>query len=80
MTIFALVPLCERFLSRMWYAFDGSEQRGAEFNALLDELLRGYFKDAGFSFIGTSLEWIMNDLTELTAQNGILNKFPCFKK
>lgn len=74
-----LVPLCKSFLSRKWYAFDGREMQGGESNSLLEQLLKGYFKDAKFGFIRSNLQWMQNELSSLLAKGGTLDTFPCIK-
>lgn len=74
------VILCKQFLSKTWHSFDGNEVRGAECNLLLDELLKGYFHDAKFSFIKRNVEWTMQEIKDLSGKKGILKTFPCFKE
>lgn len=76
---FLSVPLCEAFLSRKWYAFNGREMQGGESNSLLEQLLKGYFKDAKFSFIRSTLQWMESEMAELKAKGGVLNTMPCIK-
>lgn len=73
------VPLCRGFLSRKWYSFVGREMQGGESNALLEQLLRGYFKDANFSFIRSHLQWIETEINDLKTKGGSLATFPCIK-
>lgn len=73
------VPLCENFLSRKWYSFDAREVHGGEANSLMEQLMKGYFKDAKFSFIEANLQWIGSELSSLLAKGGILETFPCIK-
>lgn len=79
LTICPLVPLCKGFLSRKWYAFDGREMAGSESNSLLEQLLKGYFKDAKFSFIRSNLNWVETEISDLKARGGVLPTFPCIK-
>lgn len=72
--------ICEQFLSKDWYASDGSEARGVEFNLLLDKLLQGYFHEAKFSFVRKELTWIVEEIQDATGKTGFLKTFPCFKK
>lgn len=74
-----LVPLCKRFLSRKWYSFDGREMHGGESNSLMEQLLKGYFKDAKFLFIRSNLEWMKDELSSLLSNGGVLTTFPCIK-
>lgn len=74
-----LVALCKTFLSRKWYAFDGREVHGGESNSLMEQLLKGYFKDAKFSFIRSNLQWMANETPDLTTKGGALVTFPCIK-
>lgn len=74
------VELCKEFLSRVWYAFDGTEERGTEYNTSLDDLLKGYFKNSKFSFINSNAQWILVESKDLNRKNDILRTFPCFKK
>lgn len=53
--------------------------QGAEFNSLLEQLLKGYFKDAKFSFIRTNLQWIEAEIGCLKLKKGLLKTFPCIK-
>lgn len=78
--VVSIVKLSEKFLSRVWYAFDGSEERGNEYNSLLDDLLKGYFKNANFDFIRSNAEWIYNEISNSEGNHGrLLKTFPCFK-
>lgn len=72
--------ICEQFLSKDWYASDGSEARGVECNMLLDKLLQGYFHEAKFSFVRKQLTWIVEEIQDATGKSGFLKTFPCFKK
>lgn len=74
-----VVSLCNGFLSRKWYSFDGREMHGGEFNSLLEQLLKGYFKDAKYSFIRSDLTWIEAEICDLKTKGGTLRKFPCIK-
>lgn len=71
--------MCKAFLSRKWYAFDGREVHGGESNSLLEQLLKGYFKDAKFSFIRSNLVWMETEISDLKAKGGVLPTFPCIK-
>lgn len=74
-----LVPLCKSFLSRKWYAFNGREVQGGESNSLLEQLLKGYLKDAKFSFIRSTLHWMETEMPDLNAKGGVLTTMPCIK-
>lgn len=76
---FALVPLCSEFLKRKWYAFDGKEMQGAECNALIEHLLRGFFREVKFSSIKINLQWVKRELLDLKERGGCLATFPCIK-
>lgn len=73
------VPLCKTFLSRKWYSFDGREMHGAEFNSLIEQLLKGYFKDAKFGFVRSNLQWMTVELAGVLSKGGLLVTFPCIK-
>lgn len=77
--LFGLVPLCKTFLSRKWYSFDGREMHGGEFNSLMEQLLKGYFKDAKFSFVRSNLQWMHDELSSVLSKGGVLVTFPCIK-
>lgn len=74
-----LVPLCKTFLSRKWYSFDGREMNGGEFNSLMEQLLKGYFKDAKIAFVRSNLQWMSDELSGVLAKGGVLVTFPCIK-
>lgn len=73
------VPLCKGFLSRRWYSFEGREMHGGENNSLLEQLLKGYFKDSKFSFIRSNLQSIEAEVSDLKIKGGKLETFPCIK-
>lgn len=73
------VPLCKGFLSRKWYSFEGRDMQGGEYNSLLEQLLKGYFKDSTFSFIRSNLQWVKTEINELDMRGGLLPTFPCVK-
>lgn len=73
------VSLCNGFLSRKWFSFEGREMQGGEFNSLLEQLLKGYFKDAKYSFIRANLQWIESEASGLKTRGGNLLTFPCIK-
>lgn len=75
----SLVPLCKAFLSRRWFSFDGREMHGGEYNSLLEQLLKGYFKDSKFSFIRTNMQSIEEEINDLKTKGGQLKTFPCIK-
>ncbi|XP_031621413.1 Fanconi anemia group D2 protein [Contarinia nasturtii] len=74
-----VVTLCKGFLSRKWYSFEGREMQGGEYNSLLEQLLKGYIKDAKFSFIRSNLQWIETEINDLKTKGGSLITFPCIK-
>lgn len=75
----SLVALCKGFLSRRWFSFEGREMHGGEYNSLLEQLLKGYFKDAKFSFIRSNLQSIEAEINDLQTKGGQLKTFPCIK-
>lgn len=74
-----LVSLCKGFLSRKWFSFEGREMAGGEYNSLLEQLLKGYFKDSKFSFIRSNLQSIAAEVNDLGTKGGKLATFPCIK-
>lgn len=74
-----VVSLCQGFLSRKWYSFEGREMQGGEYNSLLEQLIKGYIKDAKFSFIRSNLQWIETEISDLKTKGGSLTTFPCIK-
>lgn len=75
-----VVTLCKGFLSKKWCSFNGREMHGAEFNSLLEQLLKGYLKNAKYSFIRLNLNWIENEIPDLKTKRGTLTTFPCIKR
>lgn len=53
--------------------------QGGEYNSLIEQLLKGYFKDAKYSFIRSNLQWIDHEASGLKAKGGALLTFPCIK-
>lgn len=74
-----LVPLCTKFLSKKWYSFDGKEIHGNEYNLLLEQLLKGFFKDAKFSFIISQVQTVETEIKNMTSKGGVLKSMPCIK-
>lgn len=81
-TVDISVDLCYGFLSRRWYDQHGCEERSAQCNILLDELLNGYFKDAKLSFIRDHATWINTEIDTFAKNNkkAAFKTFPCFTK
>lgn len=52
---------------------------GGEFNSLMEQLLKGYFKDAKFAFVRSNLQWMSDELSGVLAKGGVLVTFPCIK-
>lgn len=77
---FISVNLCETFLSRLWYTFDGSIENGAQYNILLDELLKGLFKNSSMTRTKNYFKWLKNEVSLLKQKNSTLKTFPCFTK
>lgn len=75
-----VMNICEKFLSKNWTNFIGSELRTAESNALLDKMLQFFFKDSKISFLRKQLIWISSELKDFVGKNSALKTFPCFKK
>lgn len=73
-----IVPMCEKFLSKVWYGNDGNEVRGTDCNANLEKLLQSFFKLAKMSFLTKHLTWIVDEAKELKSKKS-LKTFPCFK-
>lgn len=74
------VDLCDMFLSRSWYAFDGTAECGAQYNILLDELLKGLFKKSDLAKIDNYLRWTQIEAKQLKQKSSTLKTFPCFTK
>jgi fanconi anemia group D2 protein len=72
--------LCESFLSRSWYSLTGADERGAQFNVALEELVQGLVKGASLEVIRKHTSWLRAEIGQLDARNGILTTFPCFGK
>jgi fanconi anemia group D2 protein len=72
--------LCESFLSRTWYSLTGADERGAQFNVALEELVQGLVKGASLEVIRKHTVWLKAEIGQLEAKNGILSTFPCFGK
>lgn len=53
--------------------------QGGEYNSLLEQLLKGYLKNAKFSFIRSILQWIETETNDLKIKGGSLTTFPCIK-
>lgn len=68
------------FLSRSWYAFDGTVESGAQYNILLDELLKGLFKKSDLVKITNYLQWTQVEAKQLKQKSSTLKTFPCFTK
>lgn len=81
-TVDISVDLCYGFLSRRWYDQHGCEERSAQCNILLDELLNGYFKDAKLSFVRDHAQWIDTEINSFAKNNkkAAFKTFPCFTK
>lgn len=75
------VQLCEQFLGRKWYAHTGAVERGGEANTLLNELLKGLFRNV--QELKPLKKQIGKTLEEIQGLNGKemkLKSFPNFNK
>lgn len=68
------------FLSRLWFTYDGSLNRGAQCNILLDILLQGLFVNIKMSNLKNYLECTLKEISVLKAKDDTLKSFPCFYK
>lgn len=53
--------------------------QGGEFNTLIEQLLKGYFKDAKFAFVRSNLQWMTEELEGVLSKGGVMVTFPCIK-
>lgn len=74
------VVLCKQFLSRRWFVADGSAERGARCNALLDELTRGLFVRVKMSSLQQIVGRVLGEAKRLRAKDSVLSMYPMITK
>lgn len=75
-----VVKMCKVFLTRRWFAFEGTQERGAQCNIQLDQLLRGLFREPSLRSYKHYLMKILDEIPRLKGKDDTLVTFPCFYK
>lgn len=75
------VNLCDKFLSRKWFAHTGAAERGGEANTLLNELLKGLFRNANLETLKKHIGKTLTDVDGLVnGKEQNLKSYPNFNK
>lgn len=74
------VRLCDAFLKRQWYSHTGAVERGGDANTLLNELLKGLFRNIDFDALKKCIDKTVDDLDGLKGKEGKLKSFPNLNK
>lgn len=74
------VNLCEKFLGTTWYSNTGAAEKGCEANVLLDQLLKGLFKNINFKTTHKHILMTLEEVSSLNTKDGKLNSYPNFNK
>lgn len=74
------VKLCERFLKRVWHSHTGAAERGGEANSLLNELLKGLFRNMDLENLKRRLDRTVAETDGLNGKEGKLKSLPNFNK
>jgi hypothetical protein len=56
-----VMGMCHSFLSRVWYSLEGTEERSAQCNVMLDELVQGLLKSANLKVVQKHVEWMASE-------------------
>lgn len=75
-----VVKMCKVFLMRRWFTFEGTQERGAQCNIQLDQLLRGLFREPTQKSYKQYLTNILDEISRLKGKDDTLVTFPCFYK
>lgn len=74
------VNICEKFLGQPWNSMTGSVEKGCEANILLDQLLKGLFKDTNYKITHKHILKTLAEVASLNSKDGKLNSYPNFTK
>lgn len=74
------VNLCEKFLGTTWYSNTGAAEKGCEANVLLDQLLKGLFKNINYKTTHKHILKTLEEVSSLNNKDGKLNSYPNFNK
>lgn len=75
-----VTSICVNYLSKPWIHYDGTLEKGARCNVLLNELLKGLFKGANMVTIKKFVKIVVKDIKLVTKKDSNLKKFPLFNK
>lgn len=74
------IDLCEEFLGRQWNSNSGAVASGSEANTMLNELLKGLFRNADFKLIDKHIQRTLEDVASLNGKAKKLKDYPNFNK
>lgn len=74
------VTSCKQFLSRRWFAADGTAERGARGNLLLDELVAGMFVRIKLTSLQQLIAKVLAEMKRWKSKDSVLAMFPTIKR